>query len=249
MVMFRGMLSDFFSDLPGNPGFGNRDPAPSLGLPPRGGGGGSPNDGPFNDGPRPGGTGGGGGEVDFTNHDRISEQFGFPTRSGQATTAAGVTRNQWQHFLDFYRPIEDQVLKDAMQTDFTAEGDEAGRTAQAGITASVGMLERGLRRSGTNLSGEEREALGRRRDISGARAVGRAENTTRRGLKENRSNLLANIVGIGRGIQQSSQQGLQSVADMAAQREQSHQAGRTAAHATNTQAGATVAAYLAYYFM
>jgi len=155
--------------------------------------------------------------------------------------AAAVTRDQWQHFLDFYRPIEEQVLEAAMQTDFTAEGDEAGATAASSVNASRGSLARNLSRSGVALTAEERTGVRRRQQNTLTRAVGRAENTTRRGLKDSRANLLAGIVGAGRGVSTTATGGMQSVADMAAARKSSNDALQAQQQASNTQAGATIA--------
>jgi hypothetical protein len=171
--------------------------------------------------------------------------LGEPNASGGGVTdAAGVTRAQWQHFLDTYRPVEDEVLRRAMDSDFTKEGDAAGQTAAAGVNASRGILARNLSRSGVSLSAEERAALSRRTGSTLTRAVARAENTTRRAGAENRSNLLRGIVNIGRGVATSATGGLQSVADMAAQRESLHQQQRAQASSTNLSAAASAAAML-----
>ena len=167
-----------------------------------------------------------------------------PAGPGQPVDAAGVTRAQWQHFLDFYRPIEDEVLRQAMQTDFSAEGDAAGVTAAAGVNSASGTLARNLSRSGATLTGEERAAVMRRTGSTLARAVGQAENTTRRGLSDSRTNLLASVVGIGRGVANTATSGLQSVADMGAQREVSYRQQRSSAHSTNLSAAATAASLL-----
>jgi len=161
---------------------------------------------------------------------------------GPTQTAAGVTRDQWQHFLDFYRPLEDEVLQKAMQTDFTAEGDVAGRTAAEGVQASRGTLARQLSRRGVSLTGEERAAVNRRQGTNLATSVARAENTTRRGLKESREDLLARVVGIGRGVAQTASAGLQSVADMAAARQRQDIANASATSSANISAGTSLAA-------
>ena len=166
---------------------------------------------------------------------------GINRNPGGVVDSAGITRDQWENFLEFYKPIEDEVLKLAQQTDFTAEGDAAGRTAAAGVNASRGTLSRNLRRSGVSLSAEQRTGVNRRQDLSLARSVGRAENTTRRGLSDSRTNLLAQIVGIGRGVAQTASGGLQSVADMAAQRQVQFDQQKSAQRSTNTNALATAA--------
>lgn len=164
--------------------------------------------------------------------------------SGSVTDIAGLTRADWQHFLDFYRPQEDEVLRRAMQTDFSAEGDQAGATASANVKTSRGILSRNLSRSGTSLTPEERAAVNRRQGTSLSRAVGQAENVTRRGLSDSRTNLLQQVVGIGRGVAATASSGLNSVADMAAQREAEHQQNRANATSTNINALSSAAALI-----
>jgi len=174
--------------------------------------------------------------------ERVERGRTTPT-TAPATTIAQVTRDQWQHFLNFYRPIEDEVLKRAMQTDFTAEGDRAGQTARAGLASSAGTLERNLRRSGVALSAEERSALERRRGTSVSRGAAAAENTTRRSLAQNSQNLLADVVGIGRGVARTATAGLNSVADLEAQRAVFNERSKTGARNSNLATAASLAAY------
>jgi hypothetical protein len=160
----------------------------------------------------------------------------------RANDAASLTRAQWQYFLDFYRPQEQEILSEAMRTDFTTEGDEAGLTAAAGVQAGRGTLERNLRRTGVQLTDEERKALDRRTGSTLARATARAENTTRRGLSDSRTNLLRGAVEIGRGVASTASYGLNSAADMAAQREALYQQQKSAASSTNISTAASLAA-------
>ncbi len=167
---------------------------------------------------------------------------GGPGGGGGVTDAASLTRAQWQYFLDFYRPLEDATLREAMRTDFSAEGDEAGATAAAGVRAGRGMLERNLRRTGASLTSEERAALDRRLGSTLSRATARAENTTRRELSDSRTNLLRRAVEIGRGVATTAAGGLNSVADMAAQREMLHRQQKGQHSANMISTGASLAA-------
>lgn len=141
------------------------------------------------------------------------------TAGGGVTDAAGITRDQWQHFLETYRPVESDVLASATKTDFSTEGDDAGAIARGASRAAQGTLARNLSRAGVSLSPEERSALARRQRIGMTQDVARAENTTRRTLSDSRTNLLADIVGLGRGVARTASGGLQNAADMAAQRQ------------------------------
>lgn len=154
---------------------------------------------------------------------------------------AGITRDQWQHFLDTYRPVEQEVLASAMSTDFSAQGDEAGQTAKQSVAAAAGTAERNLSRAGVSLTAEERSAVGRRSDLASTRATGQAENITRRTLSDTRTNLLANLVGIGRGVAQTSTAGLNSAANLAGQREQLHQQQKTSTQNSNMSMAASAA--------
>lgn len=151
--------------------------------------------------------------------------------SQPVTDIAGVTRAEWQRFLDFYRPLEDKVLDAAMQTDFTEEGNQASRTARASLQSAQGSLSRELRRRGVTLTADEQAAFRRRAGVNLSRNAARAENTTRRSLYDNQTNLLADIVGIGRGVSQTARGGLSAVADMNAQRQMFNDQSRSRARA------------------
>lgn len=132
---------------------------------------------------------------------------------------AQITREQWQHFLDTYRPVETEVLESAMSTDFSQQGDEAGQLVSQSLSAAAGTLSRNLRRTGTAVSADDRKALARRAELAKTRGVARAENTTRRTLSDSRTNILAQLVGVGRGVSQTASMGMNAAAGMQAQRE------------------------------
>ncbi len=158
--------------------------------------------------------------------------------------SARVTRDQWQHFLNTYRPVEEDVIASAMQTDFSAQGDAAGVTAAQSVAASAGNAARNISRAGASLTAEESGAIGRRRDLSLSKAVGRAENATRRNLSDTRANLLAGIVGIGRGVSTTASAGLQSSASLDAQRTAANEQQKTAARNSNVSTAASAAMLL-----
>jgi len=159
-------------------------------------------------------------------------------------TAARVTRGQWAHFQNTYRAVEDDVIKQAMNTDFSAQGDEAGATARSAVNASAGAASRNISRSGGSLTAEEQGALNRRKDMTLAKSAGRAENTTRRTLSDTRTNLLAGIVGIGNGVSNTAMSGLSSAADAAAQRGIANDQQRAAAANGNMSMAASAAMLL-----
>jgi hypothetical protein len=169
---------------------------------------------------------------------------GSRRRQALESRSAQLTRSQWQHFLDVYRPVEQDLLRQAMQTDFSKEGDEAGQMAAASLRSSQGTLSRNLSRVGASMTPEEAAAVRRRANLSMGRATAGAENTARRTLSDTRTNLLRGIVGIGRGVATSATGGIQNAADNAAQQEMALAQGRQNAQNTTLAAGASLAAAL-----
>lgn len=160
--------------------------------------------------------------------------------------SAEITRSQWQNFLDTYRPTEQAFLEQAMQTDFQKEGDEAGLDAARGVRASRGMLARQMSRLGTRMTAEEAAAVRRRASLAETRAVGRAENTTRRTLSDTRTNMLAAAVGLGRQVATGAAGGISSAANNAAATESMLRQGAAQASATNTSAATALATALIF---
>lgn len=159
-------------------------------------------------------------------------------------TSANITRSQWNNFLDVYRPVEEDILKRAMQTDFSKEGDEAGQDAAAGVRSSQGMLARNLSRMGTSMTPEQAAAVRRRSNLNMGRAVGQAENTTRRTMSDTRGNLLAGLVGVGRQVATGAAGGINSAANNAASTEMMLNQGKANAQNTNTASAAALAGAL-----
>ncbi len=168
----------------------------------------------------------------------------MPGGNSPSQQSARVTREQWAHFQNTYRAVEDDVIKQAMNTDFSAQGDEAGATARSAVNASAGAASRNISRSGGSLTAEEQGALNRRKDMTLAKSAGRAENTTRRTLSDTRTNLLAGIVGIGNGVSNTAMSGLSSAADAAAQRGIANDQQRAAAANGNMSMAASAAMLL-----
>ena len=152
---------------------------------------------------------------------------------------ASITRDQWQNFLDVYRPVEEELLRKATQTDFSAEGDEAGQDARAGAAAGRGMLARNLSRLGTRMTPEQAEAVRRRSQLAESKGVAGAENTTRRNLYDSRNNLLAGLVSVGQQAARGASAGFNAAANNAAGQEMALEQGKAAARNTNMAMGAS----------
>lgn len=163
-----------------------------------------------------------------------------PRRLQLEARQAAITRDQWQNFLEVYRPVETDLLSKAMQTDFTVEGDEAGIDAAAGARASRGTLARNLSRLGTRMTPEQAEAVRRRANLSETKITARAENTTRRTLYDTRGNLLAGLVGIGRQVATGAAGGFNAAADNAAATEMALNQSKAQAQNTNLAAASAL---------
>lgn len=131
-----------------------------------------------------------------------------------------VTRAQWQDYQERYVPRELEALGIATDMDFTEEGDRAGATAARQQSLAAGAFTRQLGRQNVQLTDAQKAGLSRRRMFGQSQAVAGAENVTRRGLKDRNVNALADMVAIGRGIQNTAAGGLQSAANMQAQRDE-----------------------------
>jgi hypothetical protein len=157
---------------------------------------------------------------------------------------ANITRDQWNNFLDVYKPVETDLVSQALQTDFSTEGDEAGQDAAAGVRASQGMLARNLSRMGTSMTPEQAAAVRRRANLQSTKATAKAENTTRRTLSDSRTNLLAGLVGVGRGVATGASAGFNSAANNAANTEMMLNQGAAQAQATNIASASALTAAL-----
>jgi len=176
-------------------------------------------------------------------------QYTVNPNAGPEQGQAALTRAQWDYFKEFYRPLEEQVLAEAMRTNFSEEADTAGGLASAASRTARGTLARNIRRStGGSLSAEERRAVDRRSSIARTSDVARAENTTRRSLADSRQSMLADAIGIGRGVQQTASSGLASAANMATSRELQYQQ-QQAAYQNQMMQGLGSAAALAIFAM
>ena len=133
--------------------------------------------------------------------------------------AAAVSRQEFQHYLDTYKPIEIDTLKEAQRTDFKEEGDRASNTFSRQIALSDAAFNRNLSRTNTTLTAEEQTGLDRRRSISRTADRAGTENVTRRNLSTRNINTLGEMLAVGRGIQNSAAGGLGNAAQMQGQRD------------------------------
>ena len=88
----------------------------------------------------------------------------------------------------------------------------------------------------------QRSALGRRQSLSRTRGQAGAENLTRRTLSTQRTDMLADIVGIGRGVARTASGGMNTVADLEAQRAVYNEQAKAARHSQNLSMAASAAA-------
>lgn len=165
-------------------------------------------------------------------------------RAWLENTQAAITRSQWQNFLQNYRPVEEDLIARAMQTDFSAEGDEAGQTARVAAATGRGMLARNMSRLGTRMTAEQADAVRRRSQLGESKAVAGAENATRRTLYDSRGNLLAGLVNVGRQAASGVQAGYGAMANNAASTEMMLNQGAAAANSTNMSMAMSLASLM-----
>ena len=102
-------------------------------------------------------------------------------------------------------------------------------------------------RTGASMTADQRRAAGNATGLAQARAIGTAENTTRRAIQERNIEGIGTMIGIGRGIQGSVNRDMGAAAGMQNARNQAH-AGAKAAHKQNMISTGVAAAGLAVAF-
>ena len=138
---------------------------------------------------------------------------------------------QREDFNARYRPLEEAAIAEYMKSPEQA-AQRAGGIAGQGFANAQGMSQRALGRQGASMTSDQLRASGASTGLAQARAVGTAENTTRRAITDRNIEGIGTMIGIGRGIQGSVNSGMDGAAGMQTARNQAH-AGAKAAHKQN----------------
>lgn len=163
--------------------------------------------------------------------------------SDPGKTQGQITRAQWDYVKDFFVPIEDELIG-KITADVEPEADRAGDIARTGFDLSQASVNRDIARQGGGITARQRVAINRGMDLGRAKTHATAENSTRRGLRERNINLIAQMAGIGRGIQQNALGGMSSAANLKAERDATYKAAKQSHKQNMVSAGVTLGAAL-----
>lgn len=172
----------------------------------------------------------------------------LPTVSDPEKAYANLTRQEYLDYVNNYRGFEEQLINKA-RTDKTLI-EEARKDVGLASALSQGVAERNASRFGVNITPEMRQQqelrLQRANTLGGVQAV----NDAKIAQREANTQLMADLINIGQGVNRSSQQQLGSAAQDASARQNAYNQAKAASKAQTYQAVGSLAstAILAFAF-
>ena len=140
-------------------------------------------------------------------------------RDNPDAASAAMTRAQWDQYVRDFVPVENELLGKANSTGWIERAaDQAGDTVRASAGQAASSLADTLQRRGAVMTDAQRKSVARRQDIQTSLDASTAENTTRRDLRDTRTNLVADTLAVGRGIQKTASSATDTAAGLAGQR-------------------------------
>jgi len=162
---------------------------------------------------------------------------------------AQLVKNQWQLFVDRYRPFEDETIN-FLNRDIEPEVQQAGQATGRQFDIGLQSMARDARRYGLDTNSDTARSIARQQGLSKALGVAGAQNNMRRNWEETKTQGLADLISIGKGISGQASSSLSSAADMAASRNLAYQNNKAAAGANQMSALSSLAGLaMAAYFM
>jgi len=164
---------------------------------------------------------------------------GLSTVTDPEKAYANLTRQEYLDYIKNYRSFEEGLINKA-RTDKSLI-DEARKDVGLASTLSTGVAERNAQRYGVNLTPEMRQQqelrLQRANTLGGIQAVSDA----RIAQREANTQLMADLINIGQGVNRSSQQQLGSAAQDASARQNAYRQAKAASKAQTYQAVGSLA--------
>ncbi len=145
---------------------------------------------------------------------------------------AELIKIQRKDFERRFRPLENDLMSQVHGEQAAADAETAAQKAGADVRSQGAVtraqFQRDLARSGTTTTARQDRQLDRSRGLAEARGVADAQNTTRRHIRDENLDRTADLIGIGRDIQQGANEGLSAASGMQASREAASDAAKTA---------------------
>ena len=144
--------------------------------------------------------------------------------------AAAVTRDQWNHYLKQFAPLEEQLVGEINDNSLVlgAARDSAKQNAVAEQS-----FNRDMSRFGVNTTGVQAKQMARMRSLGDAANNTYAINNARLDQRDRNIALGGDLMQIGRGVAGQGISGLGDVAGMAAQRNAANAQAKAQASAQN----------------
>lgn len=163
-------------------------------------------------------------------------------------TYAQMTRDDYNRYVQDYRPFEEKLLQQA-QTDTTLI-DSARENSEIAQGLMTGVVARNAERYGTNLTPAQLQEQARSLDRANTLGAAQSINDARIAQKEVNQAAIADLVNIGQGVNRSSLSQMQGAAQAATQRKNAYDQAKAASKAQtySTIGGLASAAIFAFAF-
>jgi hypothetical protein len=163
-------------------------------------------------------------------------------------TYAQMTRDDYNRYVQEYRPFEEKLLEQA-QTDTTLI-DSAKENSEIAQGLMSGVVARNAARYGTNLTPMQLQEQARSLDRANTLGAAQSINDARIAQKEVNQAAIADLVNIGQGVNRSSLSQMQGAAQSATQRKNAYDQAKAASKAQtySTIGGLASAAIFAFAF-
>lgn len=172
----------------------------------------------------------------------------LPTVTDPDKTYAQMTRDDYNRYVQDYRPFEEKLLQQA-QTDTTLI-DSARENSEIAQGLMTGVVARNAERYGTNLTPAQLQEQARSLDRANTLGAAQSINDARIAQKEVNQAAIADLVNIGQGVNRSSLSQMQGAAQAATQRKNAYDQAKAASKAQtySTIGGLASAAIFAFAF-
>jgi hypothetical protein len=141
-------------------------------------------------------------------------------RDNPDDASAAITRAEWDQYQKDFVPVENELLAKANDSAWVeSAADNAGDAVREASAREATSMADAFARRGITPTAAQGKSIARRRDVQTSLAGATAENTTRRSLRDRRTNLIADTLAVGRGIATSATGAMDSAAGMASARE------------------------------
>jgi len=158
--------------------------------------------------------------------------------------SAAITNQEWADYQADFVPIENSIIEQVSgQGDVNSSANRAGSRVSDSFAGAAGQNARGLARAGITATADQKSSITRSTGLSSVLAKTTAENTTRTAVNERNVNSQGDLIGLGRGIADSSSRTSNEAANLEASRTAANDqlaAQKTQGALTNMGAGAAI---------